>query len=243
MKQVDIILACFFVLFLKMDSETKFMQNYSAILMSTAYLPSIEYMAYLSRNENITIEKEETYPKQTYRNRCKILAANGVLILSIPVRKNHGNSTKTKDITIINSNNWFTNHWRAISSAYSSSPFFLYYKDELEQFFLGKYDSLLKYNTELTNKLLTLTNIKCELKYSESFTAIEKLQESSVADDKPQNDLRYYLNPKNQVNSENFKEYMQVFANKFSFKPNLSFIDLLFNIGPEAKDYLKTVKL
>lgn len=224
-----------------MDSETKFMQNDSAILMSTAYLPSVEYMAYLLRNENIIIEKEETYPKQTYRNRCKILSANGILILSIPVRKVEGN--KTKDITIMNSTNWFTNHWRAISSAYSSSPFFLYYKDELEPFFSGKHDSLLEYNTELTNKLLSLTNINCKLKYSDSFTSIDKLQESSYADDQPQKDLRYYMNPKKKDNTEIFKEYTQVFTNKFSFIPNLSFIDLLFNLGPETNDYLRTVQI
>ncbi len=123
-----------------------FMQTEPTILLSTAYLPPVEYMALLLKYGNAIIEKEETYPKQTYRNRCSILTANGILNLSIPVSKPNGNNTKTKDISIINSSTWYTNHWRAMSSAYSGSPFFLYYKDYLQKFFIGKYDNLLEYN-------------------------------------------------------------------------------------------------
>jgi len=198
------------------------------ILLSTAYLPPIEYMGALLKTENIIIEKEETYPKQTYRNRCRILSANGLLDLSIPVNKVHGNNTKTKDITIHNSDKWFVNHWRAINSAYSGSPFFLYYKDDLEEFYTGKYENLLEFNTELTNKLLNLIGIVCKLKYSDSFTLPNEMSY----------DARYSITPKIEVDSLCFNKYTQVFSNKFSFIPNLSIIDLLFNLGPETKEYL-----
>ena len=205
------------------------MQQESKILMSTAYIPTIEYMAIMMKYGKIIIEKDETYPKQTYRNRCKILSANGILDLSIPVNKTHGNNTKTKDITIINSSKWFTNHWRAITSAYSGSPFFLYYKDDLEGFFMGKYDNLLEFNTEFTKELLKLIRIDCEIEYSESFSTPEP--ESPI-------DVRYSITPKIEVNPKYFTEYIQVFSNKFHFSPNLCIIDLLFNLGPETKDYL-----
>ena len=198
------------------------------ILLSTAYLPPIEYMGALLKTENITIEKEETYAKQTYRNRCRILSANGLLDLSIPVNKVHGNNTKTKDITILNSDRWFVNHWRAINSAYSGSPFFLYYKDDLKEFYTGKYENLLEFNTELTNKLLNLIGIVCKLKYSDLFTLPNEMSY----------DARYSITPKTEVDSLYYNEYTQVFSNKFSFIPNLSIIDLLFNLGPEAKEYL-----
>ena len=198
------------------------------ILLSTAYLPPIEYMGALLKTENITIEKEETYAKQTYRNRCRILSANGLLDLSIPVNKVNGNNTKTKDITILNSDRWFVNHWRAINSAYSGSPFFLYYKDDLKEFYTGKYENLLEFNTELTNKLLNLIGIVCKLKYSDLFTLPNEMSY----------DARYSITPKTEVDSLYYNEYTQVFSNKFSFIPNLSIIDLLFNLGPEAKEYL-----
>ncbi len=206
------------------------MQKESKILMSTAYIPTIEYMAIMMEYRKVIIEKDETYPKQTYRNRCKILSANGILDLSIPVNKAQGNNTKTKDITIINPSKWFINHWRAIISAYSGSPFFLYYKDDLEGFFMGKYDNLLKFNTELTKELLKLIRIDCEIEYSESFSTPR--QENSLPD------VRYSITPKIEVNPKYFTEYIQVFSNKFNFSPGLSIIDLLFNLGPETKDYL-----
>ncbi len=199
--------------------------------MSTAYLPPIEYFALLLSENKIIIEKEETYPKQTYRNRCRILTANGILNLSIPVSKPNGNNTKTKDITIINTDRWFTNHWRAINSAYSGSPFFLYYKDDLQEFFSGRYDNLLKFNTELTIVLLNLIGISTTLTYSDSF-AIPGQTNLPV-------DARYSITPKKEIASKNFEEYTQVFSSKFSFIPNLSIIDLLFNLGPETKEYLQ----
>lgn len=201
--------------------------------MSTAYLPPIEYMAYLLTRENVIIEKEETYPKQTYRNRCCILTANGILNLSIPVSKPYGNNTKTKDVTIINSDRWFTNHWRTISSAYSGSPFFLYYKDEFQEFFTGSYNNLLEFNTKLTNELLTLIGINCKIVYSDSFLIPGQANLPL--------DARYSINPKKEVESKNFEEYTQVFSTKFNFIPNLSIIDLLFNLGPETRGYLKAL--
>ncbi len=198
--------------------------------MSSAYLPPIEYVAFLLKCEIAIMEIEETYPKQTYRNRCSILSANGILNLSIPIIKPNGKNTKIKDITIFNSDRWFTNHWRAISSAYSGSPFFLYYKDELHGFFTGKYYKLVEFNTALTNEILNLIGMNCKIIYSDSFTT---RGEKDVPID-----VRYSITPKKEIESKSFEEYRQVFSNKFSFIPNLSIIDLLFNLGPETKEYL-----
>jgi len=207
------------------------MHQESTILLSTAYLPPIEYMALFLKYENIIIEKEETYPKQTYRNRCRIMSANGILNLPIPVNKTNGNNTKINEITINDTDLWYNNHWRAISSAYSGSPFFLYYKDDFIKFYSGKYQNLLEFNTELTNLLLSLIGIKCNISYSSSFIAPNTMS----------NDFRFAINPKKENNSYTFKKYIQVFSNKYEFIPNLSIIDLLFNLGPETKDYLEGI--
>jgi len=204
------------------------MHKESTILLSTAYLPPVEYMAIFLKYENIIIEKEETYPKQTYRNRCKIMTANGIINLPIPVNKTNGNNTKIKEITISNTDLWYINHWRAINSAYSGSPFFLYYKDDLIRFYDKKYNNLLEFNTELTKTLLSLIGIKYNIEFSNSF----------VKPNTTSNDLRFSISPKKENELYALKKYIQVFSNKFKFIPNLSIIDLLFNLGPETKDYL-----
>ena len=201
------------------------------LLLSTAYLPPIEYMALIAHSKNVIIEKEESYPKQTYRTRCRIMTANGILNLTIPVQKPNGNNTKTKDIIVLNNDWWFINHWRAICSAYSGSPFFLYYKDDIEPFFTGKDDSLIILNTKLLNVLKELIGLDYDINYSDSF----------IIPDNNNFDFRYSISPKNESNPVIFEHYTQVFSNKFSFTPNLSILDLLFNLGPETKGYLDNV--
>ena len=98
-------------------------------LFSTAYLPPIAYvLEMMSSQDNILIEQHEHYTKQTYRNRCHLMGANGSFGLSIPVMKKSNSKTCIKDLKIKYDENWQNNHWRSITSAYLSSPFFIYYQ-------------------------------------------------------------------------------------------------------------------
>ena len=101
------------------------------LFVSTAYLPPIAFYASILKTDVYIMEKFETYVKQTYRNRCHIMTANGLLPLSIPIEKPNGSRSRMKDIQISNSVNWQANHWKAIESAYNKSPFFLYCITEL----------------------------------------------------------------------------------------------------------------
>lgn len=223
---------CFFSLFI---FAAKNGMNYSKpILLPTAYFPPIEYFVHIINAPAIFIEQEETYTRQTYRNRCYIYGSNGLLPLTVPVRKVNGNRTKTKDIEIVYQDmDWQKNHLRAIESAYNASPFLLFYKDNIMRFIETTYDTLLKMNTDI---LLTVFDI-LEIDIKPNFTGcFEKVPENML-------DLRSEVSPKipkreKQLNL-NFPHYTQVFETAHGFQSNLSILDLLFSLGPEATAYLK----
>jgi len=206
------------------------MNNRLKILLSTTYLGPIEYYVQFLRADRIIIEQEEHYSKQTYRNRCQILTANGVLSLVIPVIKVYGNHTKIKDIEISYTEKWQQNHWRAIETAYSNSPYFLYYQDELFTFYQEKFKTLLEFNNQLTELILNLIEVDKKIEFTDQY----------IADHNELNDLRNVYSPKKK-SLIICPTYIQVFNDRFGFVPNLSIVDLLFNLGPESKSYLEKI--
>ena len=129
------------------------------IVLSTAYLPTIEYFAFIAKSEVFFMEAAENFQKQTYRNRATILTATGVQTLILPTRHDtqHG---CIRDVRIDYKCDWQLKHWRAIETAYSGTPYFLYFRDFLYPFFEKKYEFLFDYNIELTEMLLKLLKIK-----------------------------------------------------------------------------------
>jgi hypothetical protein len=207
----------------------------SSILLSTAYFPPISWIASVIQSESISIEIHETFPKQTYRNRCNIATASGILGLTVPVKKTNGNHTKTEDILIDYSTGWQQLHWRSVVTAYNKSPYFLYYRDLLEPIFEKKHQSLVELNDELISLLLKA--LGCHSK--KPVYTREYFHEVDMAD------LRNTFHPKLNRTDHNpvaMPRYIQVFEEKLGFIPDLSIIDLLFNLGPEAHDYLGKIK-
>ena len=201
------------------------------LILTTSYLPPIEYFTSIINSKEAVIEKKESYKKQTFRNRCEIYSSNGKLSLSIPIIKVNGHNTKTEDIRISFKENWQKNHWRAIESAYNSSPFFLYYKDDFIKFFTEKDENLINFNYELLLLLFEMLGIECKVKFTSKF--IKYYDEKYI-------DKRNIISPKHNIKFyENFPTYTQVFNSKYGFIPNLSIIDLIFNEGPNAKEYIK----
>ena len=202
------------------------------MLLSTAYFPPVQYVALLCQKGSTQIEMWEHYVKQSYRNRTTILSANGKLDLIMPLEKAQGSKTLIKDVKIAYHDRWNAEHWNAISSAYNSSPFFEYYKEDLEHFFTKKYTFLIDYNQEILQCILQLLHIQCDIQFTQDF----------VKPNDTDDDFRYTLSPKVAFTAT-FPSYTQVFEDKFPFIPNLSILDLLCNEGPESKEYLKRVVL
>ena len=198
------------------------------ILVSTAYLPSVEYFSILAESDETLIEKEENYIKQTYRNRCYILSASGPEILTVPVLEGSLHKTALKDIRIDYSKRWPQVHLGAINAAYRSSPYFDFYFDDIERVILSTPKFLLDLNFELLSFLISALKIRTEIKYTTHFEPVENHE----------SDYRYLITPKKEK-LLNLPRYRQTFPFESEFAPGFSAIDLLFNMGPDSCLYLK----
>lgn len=197
--------------------------------LSTAYLAPVQYYTKLLASDSIFIEQNENYIKQTYRNRCSIVSANGPISLSIPVIHSSAQKTLTKDIRIADHGNWQHMHWNAIVSAYNSTPFFEYYQDDFYPFYHKKIEFLFDFNNELQELILKLLNIETPcIKFTEDY---------KTCFTEKQSDLREAIHPKKEwISDIHFAPatYYQVFDQKLGFFPNMSIVDLLFNMGNES---------
>lgn len=168
--------------------------------------------------------------KQTYRNRCHIISANGRETLIVPLTSKHG-KVYISDVRIDFSQKWLNNHWRTIRSAYGKAPFFEHYADDLERLLFQKTAFLYDLNRDLLSLCLKWLKWNIAIRESEKF---EKTPSASVFD------LRSKLNAKDQANLSLFYlpvTYRQVFGN--TFVGNASVIDLIFCTGPESSRIIR----
>jgi hypothetical protein len=194
------------------------------VFLSTAYLAPVQYYCKLIASPKACIEREENYLKQTYRNRCIIAGANGPLPLSVPIVKPDTLKCATKDIRISDHGNWRHLHWNALVSAYGTSPFFEYYQDDFAPYYEKKYEFLFDFNEALQRVICELIDIQPNWTFTETYVPVVE------------NDFREVISPKSKTMDEAFRpaSYYQVFRDKQGFLPNLSIVDLLFNMGPES---------
>jgi hypothetical protein len=195
------------------------------ILLSTAYLPPVQYFSLIKISRAVLIEAKENYIKQTYRNRCYILSSGGPLLLPLPVYEGSRRKVPIREDRIDYTKRWQQVHLRAIRAAYGNSPFFDFYFEELEQIILWKHECLFDLNDLLLRKVLRMLKIEREISNTTEY----------APEVRQTNDFRYSLTPEKRQEFIN-RRYLQVFGNEFT--SNLSIIDLIFNMGPEAGGYL-----
>lgn len=192
------------------------------------YLPPIEYFTKLQwHQELILLEREEHFPKQTYRNRASIGSTNGKLDLVVPVVKGSKNQTKAKDVRISYDFNWQRLHWLSIQASYRNSAYFEYYEDDLAPFYHKKTDFLFDYNEGLLRVVLKALKLKTVFNYTEDY----------YSDYPDLADYRASIHPKLHSDFKN-KPYYQVFEDRNGFIPNLSILDLLCSQGPQSLQFL-----
>ncbi len=196
-------------------------------LVYPTYFPNIAHFVAMVRSDSVYFEVCDNYQKQSYRNRTEIYGANGKLALTVPVSYTQKNRQLYKDVKIANEDNWQLQHLKSLQSAYSMSPFFEFYIDDLMPLFEKRFDYILDFNLKCFETLLDSLQIDISI------------QQTIIFEKAPDNKTDYRSLAKRNHKVEPFKPYVQVFSEKHGFISNLSILDLLFNEGPNSELYLK----
>ena len=201
-------------------------------IFPTSYLPPVALMSAMCKEAlrcgEILIERQETFPKQTYRNRTVILTSKGPMALSVPVVRPNGTHTCISEIIISYSERWNINHIRALDAAYNASPYYFFYRDEIHDILLRPFKKILDLNEALLQLLFKKIKIETKLSYTNEF----------FGEDYYQRDFRKMYSYKHPESLPKMPEYVQVFRDRTPFCGNIGILDLLFNYGPETRDYL-----
>jgi hypothetical protein len=196
------------------------------ILIYPTYFPSISHYIAMIEAKSVTFEVEDTFQKQTNRNRMYIHSPNGIQMLNISVKHSSSND-KFKDIKIDNQYNWQKNHFKSLEAAYKNSPFYEYFVDDLRPLFEKKHEFMLDLNFEIFEFVNDALGISIPFEKTTEYF-------HEVTD---KTDYRYLVNGKKDTTQ--IEPYTQVFDDKNGFINNLSILDLLFNEGRYAVDYIK----
>lgn len=197
------------------------------ILIHPGYFPSISHFVAIAQSDLVTFEMDDNFQKQTNRNRMYIYSPNGVQLLNIPIKHSKEAHQKTKDVRLETAFDWQKQHFKSLEAAYRTSPFFEYFEDDIAPIFQKKHTFLIDLNLEtmsIVSKCLGL-----EFDYNETAEYFHEVTNKT--------DLRALINGKK--DSSLFEPYTQVFEEKHGYLNNLSILDLLFNEGRYALDYLK----
>jgi len=200
-------------------------------LLATTYFGPVQWYQKLNQSDHCLIERHDHFIKQTYRNRCVIATTNGLQALTVPIERFEGAHCAMLNIRISDHGSWRHLHWNALQSAYGESPFFEFYADDIRPFFERRWEFLVDFNMEITQKMCELLDIQPHIMLTDAYVSAE---EGGVTD------YRDAIRPKNPLPDDSFqpRRYYQVYEQKHGFQPNLSILDLLFNEGPEAVLYL-----
>lgn len=197
-----------------------------AIVLPLTYFGNLSYFHYLYTSDEVWIDNTEVYLKQSFRNRMQILAANGVIDLSVPVQSSKGLELNIDKVKISYDERWQLKHWRTIQSAYKSAPFFEEYEEDIKALINEDHIYLSDLNQSILNKIIELVGSPSKME----FTSIIAAPNTAIS-------YRGHFKP-SKIPPSDFKSYLQVFNYKFGFVPNLSILDLLFNEGPYSASYL-----
>ena len=202
------------------------------VLLHPTYFPSISHFAAMVNTDKLVFEVEDNFQKQTNRNRMYIYSPNGIQLLNIPLKHSPtGNHQKFKDTKIESAFDWQKQHFKSLEAAYRTSPFFEYFEDDIRPVFEKKHTFMMDLNFQIME--IVTDCLGMDFSYAKTAEYFHEVQDIK--------DMRHLVNGKKDTSK--FEPYTQVFEEKHGYINNLSILDLLFNEGRYAMEYLKKQQL
>ena len=201
------------------------------ILIHPSYFPSISHFITIAKADVVTFEMEDNFQKQTNRNRMYIYSPNGIQLLNVPIKHTKEAHQRIKDVKLETAFDWQKQHFKSLEAAYRTSPFFEYFEDDIAPIFQKKHTFLMDLNLETMS--IVSKCLRLEFDYEETTEYFHQVTGKK--------DFRTLINGKKDAAA--FESYTQVFGDKHGYLNNLSILDLLFNEGRYALDYLRKQQL
>ena len=201
------------------------------VIIHPSYFPSISHFAVIAKADVVTFEMEDNFQKQTNRNRMYIYSPNGIQLLNVPVKHTKEVHQRTKDVKLETAFDWQKQHFKSLEAAYRASPFFEYFEDDILPIFQKKHTFLMDLNLETMS--IVFKCLRLEFNYTETDEYFHDVNDKK--------DFRNLINGKK--DNAVFEPYTQVFGEKHGYLNNLSILDLLFNEGRYALEYLRKQQL
>lgn len=186
------------------------------------YFPCVNAFADLLNATDLQLDVELPFKRSSFRNRMIIAGATGPITLSIPVVGGRNVKLPYKEVEIDYTNSWQRDHFRTLCTVYGNSPFFQFYKNELEHLFNTNKQFLYDWNFSCLNWVFK--KMKFSPAYIEENQDLSQLTSSSIV-------VEYLPSNYKTLANREMIAYNQVFQDKTGFLPNISIIDLLFNEG------------
>ena len=184
------------------------------------YFGSIHYVKTLMTHQHIMFDHDASFTKMSFKNRMVIVSSQGPLLLTIPIVGGRDQKTALKDILIAYDSPWNAQHYKSIKTNYNRSPYFEFYEQSLQDLYVQKPEKLVDF------LLLCSKWLQNQLKITWNFSDSNEQQNLNAA-------IKYmdpWL-PNNYDQWIDLPKYQQVFSDKVSFVPNVSILDMLFNLG------------
>jgi len=198
------------------------------IVYELQYFPPVSFFSTLFGETYFYLDIYEVYRKMTFRNRCLIAGAQGIISLSVPLKQGRNQQIPMNEVRISDTEQWQSRHFKSIRSAYNRSPYFDFYQDELAAIYRRPFDLLADWNISCLEWVKEKLAWHADIRFTESALPY---QSDGITD------LRNRVLPKNYMEWNPVK-YRQVFEERTGFFPNLSILDLLFNCGPRTSELL-----
>lgn len=215
------------------------------------YLPYTGVFDKIKTSDIFVFLDDVQYSNQYYYNRNRIKSSSGEQMLTVPVKRSFGQ--KLNEVKIENNILWQKKHMKALIANYNKSGYFKDHKDFFEDIYSIKWEKLHDLNMHTIEYLLGEFEIDTPFRFSSDLLRNNELNGTgklveicmevgadvylSGASGKDYLDITLFENAGINVEFQDYeqKEYKQLYS---EFIPNLSAVDMLFNLGAGAKSYI-----